>query len=242
MSTWSRVLAGTGAVALLSAAVLALAPGLFPVPRSQLQPFLDAVTENVGLAGLAGLAAAIAVVQGLWSSTTPPRPPSLSAGDRDDAPATPTVGADFDERLAATGRVGTRTTEAEATVREDLRRLAIDAHREATGCDWERAARAVETGEWTDDPAAAAFVGGPDAPTVPLRVWFRDVLSDEGAFHRQTTRTIRAVYALASDDEWRPERFDRVRTRAGADAADTDDTTPPSPTGSTDADRGVTER
>ena len=244
MSAWSRALAGLGAVALLSAAVLALVPGLFPVPRSQLQPFLDAVTENVGLAGLAGLAAAIAIVQGVWSSTTPTRPPSLSAGERDDPPATPTVGADFDERLAATGRVGTRTTEAEATVREDLRRLAIDAYRDATGCDWERAARAVETGEWTDDPAAAAFVGGPDAPAVPLRVWFRDVLSDEGAFHRQTTRTIRAVYDLGPDDEWRPARFDRVRARAGTDAATTDaDGAPtPSPAEATDADREVSGR
>lgn len=201
MSDRSGLLAGIGTVALLSAAVLALAPGLFPIPRAQLQPFLDLVTENVGLAGLAGLAASIAVVQGLWSSTTPATPPPLTdAAERSDAPSARVVGRDFDDRLAATGRVGTRTTEAEATIREDLRRVAIDTYRDATGCGWERAARAVETGDWTDDPAVAAFLGGPDAPTVPLRVWFRDVLSDEGAFYRQTTRTIRAIDALERGD------------------------------------------
>lgn len=218
MTDRRRLLAGIGVVALASAAVLVFAPGLFPVPRAQFQPFLDLVTENVGLAGLAGLAATIAIVQGLWSSTTPASPPPFAAADREETPAAQVVGTDFDERLAATGRVGTRTTEAEATIRDDLRRVAIDAYRDATGADWETAARAVEDGSWTDDPAAAAFVGGPDAPAVPLRVWFRDVLSEEGAFQRQTARTIREIYALGPDDEWRPARFDRVT--AGAESTD----------------------
>ena len=240
MTDRSRLLAGLGAVALLTAAVLAHVPDLFPVPRAQLQPFLDLVTENVGLAGLAGLAASIAVVQGLWSSTTAATPPPLELAQRDRDPTAQVVGTDFDDRLAATGRVGTRTTEAEATVRADLRRLAIDAYRDATGCDWERAARAVEGGEWTDDPAAAAFIGGPDAPAVPLRVWFRDVLSDEGAFQRQTTRTIRAIYVLGPDDEWRPERFHHVREgdeepRRADPNADDPSATSTAPTGAADA-------
>jgi len=220
MTDRRRLLAGGGAVALLAATVLTVAPGLFPIPRAQLQPFLDLVTDSVGLAGLAALAATIAVVQGLWSSTTPTAPPPIDAATREDGPSARVVGTDFDERLAATGRVGTRTTEAEATIREDLRRLAIDAYRDATGADWERAARAVETGDWTDDPAAAAFIGGPDAPAVPLRVWFRDVLSEDGAFQRQTTRTIRAIYALGPEDEWRPARFDRVFERPDDRASD----------------------
>jgi hypothetical protein len=228
MTDRRRLLAGIGGVALVSAAVLVFAPGLFPVPRAHLQPFFDLVTENVGLAGLAGLAATIAVVQGLWSSTTPGSPPPLDAAEREDGPAAQVVGTDFDERLAATGRVGARTTEAEATIRDDLRRVAIDAYRDATGADWETAARAVEDGSWTDDPAAPAFIGGPDAPAVPLRVWFRDVLSEEGAFQRQTTRTIRAIYALGPDDAWRPARFDRVREgEESIDDADEPATTAP---------------
>lgn len=228
-----RLLAGGGAVALLAATVLTVAPGLFPIPRPQLQPFLDLVTDTVGLAGLAALAATIAVIQGLWSSTTPTAPPPIDAAGREVGPSAQVVGTDFDERVAATGRVGTRTTEAEATIREDLRRLAIDAYRDATGADWERAARAVEDGSWTDDPAAAAFIGGPDAPAVPLRIWFRDVLSEEGAFQRQTTRTIRAIYALGPDDEWRPAQFDRVFERS--DEGTSDDGDDPAPHSTTAA-------
>jgi hypothetical protein len=199
----TRLLVGAAGATLLTAAVLVLAPGLLPVPHSQLAAAMDALTGTVGLAGLAVVAGLIAVVQGLWSSTTPSRPPSLPVdGDptERDVPG-PLVGETFDERLATVQRIDGRSADSEAVVREDLRRLATDVYQRSHRCDWETAARAVETGAWTDDPAAAAFVGGADAPDVPLRLWFNDMLSEHGAFHRQTIRTLRAIYALEADTE-----------------------------------------
>ena len=203
MTSRTRLLVGVAGVTLLVAAGLALTPGLVPIPRSQLMAAMDALTGTVGLAGLAVIAGLTAVVQGLWSSTTPSRPPPLPVdGDPAKRDVTgPVVGGTFDERLAAVQRVDNRSPEGEAVVREDLRRLATDTYQRTHRCDWETAARAVETGAWTDDPAAAAFVGGADAPDVPLRLWFEDMLSEYGAFHRQTIRTLRAIYALESGDD-----------------------------------------
>jgi hypothetical protein len=199
----TRLLTGGAAVTLALAAVLVLAPDLLPIPRSRLAAAMDALTGTVGLTGLAVVAGLIAVVQGLWSSTTASRPPPLPVdGDpepTDRAGASPVVGETFDERLAAVQRVGGRSEEGEAVVREELRRLATDTYQRTHRCDWEPAARAVESGDWTDDPAAAAFVGGADAPDVPLRLWFNDMLSEHGAFHRQTVRTLRAIYALEGE-------------------------------------------
>ncbi|MFB6163789.1 MAG: hypothetical protein ABEJ31_01375 [Haloarculaceae archaeon] len=187
------------ALALAGAALVALAPDLLPVPRSALTEPVTALTDAVGLMGLAVLAGAVAVIQGLWSSSTPMAPPALPVGAGDRASAAPdpaVVGGDFDAQLARTGDVAARSGRDEAEIREHLRRLATDAYQQGYRCDWETAARAVEEGRWTDDPCAAAFVGGADAPEVPLRMWLRAMLNEDGAFHEQTTRTIAAIAAL----------------------------------------------
>ncbi|MFD1587811.1 hypothetical protein ACFR9U_12535 [Halorientalis brevis] len=200
MSGRTRLVAVTAGVLLAVASLVVLAPGLLPVSRPHLVSLMDDVANTVGIAGLALVAGAIAVVQGLWSSKTPSAPPAMPVDSTDDGePAGLVPGAEFDEHLAAAGRIGGRTTEEEAVVREDLRRLATDVYKQVHRCDWETAARAIEEGRWTDDPSAAAFVGGPDAPDVPLRLWFRDVISEDGAFYRQVTRTIRALYALRTE-------------------------------------------
>lgn len=202
--TRARLLAGAGALALVVAALVVFAPDLLPVPRARLVSAMDGISGMAGLGALALLAGAIAVVQGLWSSETPPTPPSLTAmhateDDADDVQTGPVVGAAFDERLAATGEIGRRTAKGEAVIREELRKLAVDVYQQAEDCDWETAARAVEEGRWTDSRAAAAFLGGPDAPSLPLRIWFRDVLSDDGAFYNQAIRTIQAIYTLQAE-------------------------------------------
>lgn len=200
MSSRSRLVAFAGGLVLLVAALVVLAPAVLPVSRPQLVSLMDGLANAVGITGMALAAGAIALVQGLWSSKTPSAPPAMPVESADGEVATgQVVGDEFDDRLAAAGRIGGRTTEAEAVVREDLRRLATDVYQQVHRCDWETAARAVEEGRWTDDRGAAAFIGGPDAPDVPLRLWFRDVISEDGAFYRQVTRTIRALYALQSD-------------------------------------------
>lgn len=200
MSGTTRAIAFLGGIALAIAAVLVVAPGLVPVPRSRLVAVMEGLTDSVGIGGLALLAGAIATIQGLWSSKTPGAPPAMPVETHDPDRDGPVVGREFDGRLSAARRVGGRTTQAEAMVTEDLRRLATDVYQQVHRCDWATAARAVEEGHWTDDVGAAAFLGGPDAPDVPLRLWFRDIISDEGAFYRQATRTIRAIYALQAGE------------------------------------------
>ncbi len=200
MSGRTRLVAVTGGGLLVVASLVVLAPGLLPISRAHLVSLMDDVANTVGIAGMALIAGAIAVIQVLWSSKTPSVPPAMPVESADDEGAVgPVPGADFDERLAAAGRIGGRTTEAEAVVREDLRRLATDVYQQVHRCDWETAARAIEEGRWTDDPGAAAFLGGPDAPGAPLRLWFRDIISEDGAFYRQTTRTIRALSVLQTE-------------------------------------------
>jgi len=213
VSTRTRLLAAAGALALVVAAVIVLAPGLLPITRSDLASVTRGLAGTVGLAWLALLAGAVALFQGLWSSETPSRPPPLPGGDeRSGDPETgPVVGATFDARLGAAGRVGGRSPGAEAAVREDLRRLAVATYQGVHGCDWGTAARAVEAGTWTDDPAAAAFVGGAEAPTVPLGRWFRDALSERGAFYRQAVRTLQVIDELDGGD--------RSGTREGVDGS-----------------------
>lgn len=231
--TRTRLLAGAGTLALVVAAIIVFVPGILPVPRARLASLMDGISGVAGLGALALLSGAIAVVQGLWSSETPQTPPALTAlhttetDENDDEPLGPVVGEAFDEQLASTERVGKRTAQGEAVIREELRKLAVDVYQEAHNCDWETAARAVEEGRWTDSQAAAAFLGGPDAPSLPLRVWFRDVLSDSGAFYNQALRTIRAIYSLEAEaapgTESLPEEvadIERALEIEQADAAD----------------------
>lgn len=198
--TRDRLLAGGAACVLAVAALVALAPGILP---ETLVAVVRRIAEVVGPGGLAVLAGLIAVGQRLLSGTASVAPPPLQADDADDRGGRDarTVGEQFDQRLAAAARVDGRSAEAEAMVRADLRRLAVDRYRRVHDCDRGTAVRAVETGTWTDDTAAAAFVGGSDAPPMPLRVWVRDILSEAGAFPRGAARTVRALAALDPDDD-----------------------------------------
>ncbi|WP_247006251.1 DUF7269 family protein [Halorientalis litorea] len=195
-----------GAVALALAALAGFAPGLLPGPVRSVLADVPAV-ESLGR--VASLVAVATAGRWLWASSSDSLPPMPT---NDDVEAHgPVAGDAFDRHLSDAGAVGEQTAEAEARVRSDLRRLAIDVYEQAARCDRSTAALAVESGTWTDDPAAAAFVGGPEAPSVPWRVWVRDALSDEGPFHRQTVRTLRAIDALGDDT-----------AREGADTPDTD--------------------
>ncbi len=212
MSSWSRLVALVGGSCLAIAAATVFTPWLLPTSQSQLVSLMDDLSTSVGIAGLALLAVGISAVQGLWSSTTPSSPPAMpvDAGEST-VEGGMVVGKEFDERLAAAERVGSRVTKAEAMVQEDLRRLAIDVYQQVNRCDWSTAARAIEEGRWTDDPSVAAFVGGPDAPEIPLGLWFRDMLSENGAFYQQTTRTISEIYRLQAETDVSVSRIDGDR-------------------------------
>lgn len=181
----------------LAAAVLALVVLALLVPWAvpgSVAAALDAVTGLLGLGTLAAFAVLLALGMAIWQPQAPMAPPPMPRGEAG-GDASPRLGADLDARLGTIVAAEGRVTDAETGVREELRALAVEVYRQTEGCDRATAERAVETGAWTDDPAAASFVGGDEAPETPLRVWFWDVLRSEGVFYGQVQRTLSAIEA-----------------------------------------------
>jgi hypothetical protein len=66
-------------------------------------------------------------------------------------------GADLDERIARVASPAPGGYRDRRELRERLRRGAVDAVARERNCSREAAGEAVDAGEWTDDPVAAAF-------------------------------------------------------------------------------------
>ncbi len=77
-----------------------------------------------------------------------------------------------------------------------LARTATDVYAEYAGLDREQARAAVDTGSWTDDPVAAAFLAGEDGPKPGLGARVRLWLVPERERARRVERTVRAVERL----------------------------------------------
>jgi len=97
--------------------------------------------------------------------------------------------ADADERA--------RLARQRTTARGRIRERAIAAVAAAENCDRERAAERIDAGSWTDDPRAAAFLGG--ARHAPLRIRIRDWASGE-RFERWATSAVEETEALADGE------------------------------------------
>lgn len=106
-------------------------------------------------------------------------------------------GDDFDERVASLGRRrgGNWTGGEHGRLRRRLRASAVEATAHRWRLPTARARERVEAGEWTDDPAAAAFLGGPAVPAPPWRVRARAVLG-QSRFSFYANRAADAVVAL----------------------------------------------
>lgn len=166
---WSdpRALKAIGTVALIGALVVAVAPGL-----------LDGLSfvRVVGWEWLIAPVGVVAVVLAIQAFRT---------GDDDDAELPPP---DYEDREPADApRVGRAIDEhVEALVGDDasvnrdgavdevwrhLRETAVETMVDVEGMDRETASARIGDGTWTEDPRAAAFLGGEAAP--PLPVWLR---------------------------------------------------------------------
>lgn len=199
---WRRVAFWLGLFALLDVLLL-LAPVPFPdltsVVPPAVVPLLALVAAGYGVKVLATAA-----------GEPPARKRPVTARD-DDADIT-RVGADIDgafDALDADDSTAWSTMNARRVLRSELRRAAVTALA-ARGHSREEAERLVETGAWTDDRRAAAFLGD---VTLPLRTRVRDWASGEG----QRRRAEAAVEELAAMTESPdvgdrlPERRDRER-------------------------------
>lgn len=112
--------------------------------------------------------------------------------DPETAPDLPTPGDEFDESLAALGRLDAYDRQRRQDLRERLTRAALDAIERERGCTRERAEEILYRGEWTDDPFAAAFFT--DRVDAPLVQRVRATFSRES---RQRRRARRAALAIS---------------------------------------------
>jgi hypothetical protein len=187
-------------VRLAAAAVggLAFATALALVTGVGGQRFADAVDAVVWPARpLVYFVAHFALVLGAWSlwrGRSTGEEPDVSLPDPDDADGFDgrLVGGSMDEVLDALGDPeapvkGWRRVD----VRTRVRSLAVDVLRE-TGTDDPEAALA--TGEWTDDPRAAAYLGD-DVP-LPVRVRVTDWASGD-PYRRRVEATVAELSAVA---------------------------------------------
>lgn len=197
--TRRRLLLGAGTVALvLSVLVVSPLPPNVAVRLSSLPVALPILGGTALVAALLGAA----VLLGSTGSA-PPRPTNRATGNSAVSPGfTRVVGRDLDaavESLAADGDSvhGHGLYGSRSHLQRELRTLAVEALVDR-GHDRETAERLVETGEWTDDPRAAAFLGR-DAPPVPLRLRIHDWATGEGE-REAAERAVEAVAELSGVD------------------------------------------
>lgn len=113
----------------------------------------------------------------------------------------PTPGDDVEESLAVAGRWSRAGRMRRRQLRERLSAAAVRAVIDEAGCSREEAARRIRSGEWTDDPVAAAFVssevGLSTSQRARLLVRARSPL---GQYRLSFARTVRVVEELTAVD------------------------------------------
>lgn len=123
----------------------------------------------------------------------------------------PAPGDDLETSLAAVRRrAPTLSRQAELqrrqrreTVRERIEAAAVETIVRQHGCTRERARQALSTGEWTEDPDAAAFFTG-ELEGVGRRGRLRRALGSEPPYSRRARHAARAVAALADAERVEP--------------------------------------
>lgn len=186
--TVDRVL---GLSALVGAVAVLVLPGL----GTQVAAALSALSPSVVVALLAAVAVAVTLLRASGSSARAPVQRRVRP-DRDAPDRAPVLGASVTESLArATDADATRArrTDGRDRVRAALRDAAVDAVAVSEGVDRDAARETVLTGEWTDDPRAAAVVGDERAPSPPLATWLWDLVRGEDAFRRRVRHAVDAV-------------------------------------------------
>ena len=204
---WRVAVFGTlGAIATIVGAVLVLAPGLLlGVP-----PVRMAVSSLT--AGPKAVMTAAAAVVGLYVLTAARSGPARGVPDETaaepgfDAAATDPPEAVTADRRSLTGAgldADVRVAVADGgrplgAVRDLLRDLAVDAYTDDPGRT-DEARRAVDTGAWTDDPHAAAFLAGEGGPTPSLLSRVRLWLVPERERERRIEAAMSAVERLREE-------------------------------------------
>lgn len=183
MSRLGRIAAAIGVIGALA--------GLTVVATGAVGPF--DVTFDIAL--VVGL---LAAVQGLRYAFERRRTEyeAFEVADPEDRYAAPVPGAGFDETLATASGTSFRAANTRDAVRDRLQGTALEVVAAARGVDEEAAADLLATGDWTDDPVAAAFLGGGD---YPLRTFVDALVRRESRFVLGARRTVAELARLQGD-------------------------------------------
>lgn len=165
-----------------------------------------ATTFDPGLAGLlvvsefyVPLLGGLALVLGYRSLQRRRRTEIRGAETADPEIVTPVdaPGAEFDRQVTAATGYRRVTVRRRRQVEERLHETAVAVVQRRLDCSREDALERIEAGTWTDDPFAAAFLGGEDVPAPPLVDRLRQAFRPESRFQRDARRTADAIAGLA---------------------------------------------
>ncbi len=182
-----RLVLAVGVSALALAVVFAVAPTVLSpvVDLTAVERELTGTVAAVTVAGTLLLGVVIAVRKKRVSEDW-----SRRAADRTDDESGAGVHA-FDETVEQAVETGDRERRAE--VRDQLRAVAVDVLAATREESVETAPATIDTGEWTDDPVVAAFLGDTEAAAVPLRWRLYEWIYRDRAFERTVERTLTAI-------------------------------------------------
>lgn len=198
--TWvQRIVVGAGALTLVAALVLVLAP-------EALAPLVDADAMKAAFEGRGGqfglgllllLGAGVAV----WMGVRAPQRDQDSLLVRAEPVVRDgsTIQA-FDRTVSQASVSGDRNDR--DSVQSRLRSAAIETIAAIERCPRATARERVLAGEWTDDPVAAAFLGDAEAPDYPLRWRLYAWLHEEQAFEESVDRSLSAIESYEESGEY----------------------------------------
>jgi len=207
---WRIAIFGTlGALATVVGAIFVLAPNAL-LAIGPVRGFVSSLSTT----GPKAVMTAAAAIVGLYvaaaarSSSAEQSLPAVSAAEeRFDAAATSppedvtadrramtAAGLDADVQIAVSGG-----GEPLRGVRDLLGDIATEAYADDPRTDEADARRVIETGEWTDDPTAAAFLAGPDGPTASVLSRVRLWLSPERERERRIEATLAEIERLREE-------------------------------------------
>lgn len=193
-----RLLAALGFAVLCLALVTVLVPAsVTAVPIAAAVEWFGNEYLVVGAIGLVAFALVVAVlaswlVRGV-DRAEPPEPERVPTGPR--------LGAEFDRLVADGPGVRTRLFLDRRRVRERLRETAVRTLTRTSDCSRAEARRRVDTGAWTGDREAAAFLGGEEGPSVPRRGRAAAVLRGESWSRRGARRAGIEIVRRADAEE-----------------------------------------
>ncbi|WP_323676219.1 hypothetical protein [Halorubellus sp. PRR65] len=191
------LVAAVAAVALVLGLVAALVPGVGDVVANTVGVFVGSPVLVV-LIAMGGGAYGLLQLYRTGADESEPNPLVGLAPERAHYDENAITGDDIDKSVEA---VGGELPESDAKdwwtyrekndVRSSLEAVAGRVLANEHDVGREAATRLLETGEWTDDPRASAFLGT-DTPDLPLKLQFFDWLSGE-AYQRRVEATVEAI-------------------------------------------------